>query len=404
MAASKQTRTGDGITQLRDKAGKLTNRFQVRYDLLDAEGKRIKQKSETFEGTRKQAEAFKAQRMQEQQKGTYIEPTDQTVAQWVEHWLEAFAQGKQTAGTFETTSTSIRRYVIPRLGKVKLRNLTTGHLQTFFNTLRKDPVSNHGKPLAHNTVKRLQAVLGNALEKAVECSKLSRNPMKAVELPARDKTTRTEEMTVLDEAQLSTLLQRAEQSSIYIEILIAAKTGMRMGEVLALTWGKIDFEARTIRIDASSERTKEHGRRLKDPKTRAGIRTIRLPQSLVVPLRAHHVKQIAHRTEKGGEWNPGDYVCPTRDGRLQVSQVMSNRFSQFYRVHCPDLPRIRFHDLRHTVASQMLNRGEPIVRIAYILGHGSITTTLSTYAHLIKGADTEAIDRHDEALSAAGGL
>lgn len=410
------------VEQARNERTKklIPGRWWVRYALweVDAAGKKKRrQKKETITGTKAQAEARLTAIQHAQNVGTYIEPTELTLADWLTSWLRDYVKPPNASHrTHETVRALIRDHIIPGIGDVKLHKLSAGDLQRFLVSLLVKPCSIHGKPLAFASVRRIRSVLSGALKQAIHDKKLLTDPCVGVKITNPGKTQKAQDMTVLTERQLSELLRRSKGTNIEIEVLIAATTGMRLGEVLGLRWDDLDWEKRTIRIDEALEVSQDYGRSLKAPKSTASRRVIDLPPSVVEPLRRHQIEQMKLRTEKGGAWNEAGLVCPWKrrlrgrkgsaanDGGLQSVSRVSHDFSNFMAAKCPDLPQITYHGLRHTFASLMIHQGASYTEVSRMLGHASPVVTLDIYSHAIPGASSEAVARFDETLRMAGGL
>ena len=165
-------------------------------------------------------------------------------------------------------------------------------------------------------------------------------------------------------------------------------TGARRGELAALTWADIDFDAATIRIEKSLEQTV--GRlAVKSTKTRAGCRTISLPEFAVLALRDHRRKILELRLVLGAGALPGDHpVFGDHEGAWPSPQRITGRWRDALAVR--GLPRVTFHSLRHCHASALIAAGLDVVAIARRLGHASPALTLSVYSHLFVSKDSEA--------------
>jgi integrase len=378
-----------------------SKKYRIKYDIPGPDGTR-KQKMETVKGTRRQAQARLHEVQHTMNTGMFVEPTSLTVGDWLETWLEKYAKVGTTARSYEVHALNLRLHVIPRVGNIRLHQLDTDHLQDVYTELLQH--------LAPSTVARIRAVTSAALNQAVVAKKLVANPNRAVKLPKNLKTTRTKEMVVYTEEQIGTLLNAVGDEALHIEVVLGVSTGMRLGEVLAVKWDDIDWKRKTLRVDESSEYSQAHGVRLKEPKSKAGRRTIPLTPYALETLRRHRVTQTALRSDKGGTWNAFGLLCPRDDGDLELVATVSRSFERLMRRVSREtgLPMLTFHQLRHTYASLMLHQGTPIAEVSRLLGHESIVTTLTLYAHLIPGATTEAVARYGEsierAMAAAGSV
>ena len=175
-----------------------------------------------------------------------------------------------------------------------------------------------------------------------------------------------------------------EYEALYI---LALSTGMRLGEILGLHWKHVDFERRTIQI----EQQLTEKRLLAPPKSKAALRTIAIGDRCITALRDHQKRQFRNGLR------PSMLVFTSTTGTPLFGNNFTNRLF-LKAITKAKVPRIRFHDLRHTFASLRLAKGDNIKMLAVTLGHDDPALTLRTYAHLMDGQQREAADRHDHVL------
>lgn len=165
---------------------------------------------------------------------------------------------------------------------------------------------------------------------------------------------------------------------------------MRQGELLALRWGDIDFDAGTLAVRHTLQlRT----RTLAEPKTPNARRTLYLSPEVLQTLLEHRRRQIAHRLAAGPGWREGDYVFATSRGTTFDSRNLTRSFQASLVV--VGLPRQRFHDLRHSTVTILVERGEELAVISKVIGHSTVSTTLDTYGHLTAGMSQRVADTMD---------
>jgi integrase len=206
-------------------------------------------------------------------------------------------------------------------------------------------------------------------------------------------------MRALDEDETSQLLAGVEVTSVHVPVFLAVFTGMRRGEILALRWADVDLGNATLSVRRSLEETHRNGLRFKEPKSRSGIRQVDLPPLLVDALRRHRSEQAKLRLSLGSAWKDHDLVCCSPDGGPMSPDNLSSSFPKL--VRRLGIPRIRFHDLRHTHASLLLRQGVHPKVVSERLGHSGVGLTLDTYSHLLPGLQREAAERLNSLLNEA---
>jgi integrase len=159
-------------------------------------------------------------------------------------------------------------------------------------------------------------------------------------------------------------------------VLIAVTTGLRRGEILALRWQDVDLNKGTLAVRQSLEQTKRFGLRFKEAKTQRSRRVVALPSLLVDALRKHRREQAKHRWALGAAYQDHGLVCPADDGAPQSPDALSAAFPHL--VSRAGVRRVRFHDQRHTHATQLLNEGIHPKVVSERLGHSNIGITLDT--------------------------
>jgi integrase len=267
---TKRRAYGDGGIDQRGE-----NKFRLRYRI----GK--ERYSVTFRGTPAEARKKLRELLKSGDDGTHVDPSRMTVAQWIEHWLSIGAPGrkKRRPGprSLERYEQILRVHVMPELGAKRLQQLQPTDIDRLYEGLE-------GK-LAPKTQTQVHVVLGSCLSAAVRKGLLSANPIdRAEKIPSPGESDHGQ---VLDKDQLASLVQSFKNSPIYPIVAIAAFTGARRNEILALRWRDLDPVAKTLRIERSLEETKGPvkgqgpTRRFKEPKRASHKRTITIDASLV---------------------------------------------------------------------------------------------------------------------------
>jgi integrase len=358
----------------------------------DANGKR-RQKWHPVKGTKKDAQREAARLLHTINTGAYVEPSRMTIKEYLERWLKDYAATNVSAKTRERYEEILKIHVFPALGHHLLAKLQPLHIQMCYSeALQKG--HKDGKGLSAQTVLHMHRVLREALQQAVRWQLLARNPADAVEPPRPQRR----EMKCLDEASTAGLLEAAKGTVLHLPILLAVTTGMRRGEILGVRWQDVDLDAATLSVRQSLEQTKL-GLKFKPPKTQKGRRVVALPKMTVEALRRHEVKQKEYKLHLGPDYNADNLVCPKTDGSRWPPDSFTSSFSDFIRK--AKLPVVRFHDLRHTHATQLLREGIHPKVVSERLGHSTVGITLDVYSHVLPDMQEEAARRIDMMLKAA---
>jgi integrase len=267
------------------------------------------------------------------------------------------------------------------------------HIQSYYSKALESGRLDGKGGLSAQTVLHHHRVLHDALQQAVRWRLLGRNSAAAVEPPKPER----KEMRALDEGCSAWLLDAAQGNRLYLPILLAIATGMRRGEILALCWRDVDFVNNVIRVQRSLEQTNA-GVRFKEPKKKKSRRPISMPLLLVEALESHYGAQMEFKNRLGAGYENNDLICCYDDGRIWIPESFTSLYSKFTRRIGV---KIRFHDLRHTHASQLLRAGVSAKVVSERLGHSAIGITLDTYSHILPGMQEDAAAKVDFALRAS---
>lgn len=358
----------------------------------EADGKR-RRSSTTVHGTRKQAEADLARILNEMNDGSYIKPAEITVTEYLDKWL-AQARTNLSPTTCRTYRRIIEGELRPALGHIKLSNLTPLQIQGFISDALAHPSKTGGGVRSPRTVQRFYMMLNKALNQAVRWQLISRNPCSMVDPPKVAHV----EMRALDDAEIAEVLAAAKGTVFRGPVLLALTAGMRRGEILGLRWSDIDMTAGSLSVVRALQDS-DDGLVFKQPKTRKGRRIILLPKSVIETLREYRDEQAAaHALRPPADAAYDDLVFTRTDGSPWHPGAFSAEFHQFMlRAKI----KARFHDLRHTHATQLLKRGVPINVVSERLGHAKASITLDVYAHVLPSMQQEAAARVGEMLDEA---
>lgn len=356
------------------------NSWRLKFDAGREEntGKR-KTQFVTFRGTKRQAQVKLAELIASVAQAKFVEPHKISIIEWVRarvnHWEAA---GDISARTAERYRELVENQIAPHIGAKLLQKLRTLDIEEWHTTLRNGGRADGKGGLAPRTIGHAHRVLGKALRDAAKNELVVKNVVAGESAPKVD----DEEMVIVQD--IPAFIERLCGHRLYVPAMISLFTGMRIGEVLALRWGRVDLDGKIIQVREALEETKAHGIRFKAPKSKAGRRDITLPDILVDTLREFRKEQLELRLKLGAGKLPDDALLfAVVDGALPSQKRYSKAWSDFS-------PDMGFHNLRHTHASQLIDAGVDIVTISKRLGHAKPDITLRIYAHLFRKDDSKA--------------
>jgi integrase len=358
----------------RDSNARKPYQIRIRNPNYPASGKKF-----IWGGTyarKRDAERRERELLHDLDHGTFIEPSQTTLGEYLPQWLEgSMDANERTRGDYQRL---LKRYVLSDpIAVTPLAKLTTLALETLYKKL--------GQRLSPRSVRMVHGVLRSALKKAERDRLLLRNPTTGVQgLPKQARR----EMHALNRRQLDRLLAISEATSNRHHALwcVLAEGGLRPSEALRLPWDDVGTNWVVVRGET---------------KTASSRRTVTLPASTMTALAWHRTQQEAEKIAAGGSYRDmGRVFASQTGGPLDLKNVTARHFKPLLNAYYP-LPNIRVYDFRHTHASILLAAGTPVHVVSKRLGHASAKMTLDVYAHVLSGQDDDAVTSL-EAYMAAG--
>ena len=378
---AKKRANGEGNIRKR-KDGRWEGRFTAGHD--PATGKQIiksvlgKTQAEVKEKLKKA--------MDDAQKVDFTKNGKYTVGTWLDEWFENVAKIKVRASSHQTYRGYIDNHIKPNIGNIPIEKLTTMDLQKFYRKLltkgRIERIESKDQPkgLSAKTVRNINQVISSAMDLAVAQKIIPANPTNACALPKIEH----QEMQTIPAEQLQAFLQEAKATGVYEMYYIELATGLRRGELLGLKWQDIDWKNGVIKVRRQVARV--DGQIKEAPlKTKNSYRSVTISQQAIEVL-----KEQKRKTND-------TYVFPSPNGGPISPDSVNNMLKRV--LERAGIPKVRFHDLRHTFATIALQNGVDIKTVSGMLGHFSAGFTLDTYAHVITSAQKEAAETMGHVLT-----
>jgi integrase len=361
--------------------------------------------------TRKDALAQLTEKIATSNRGIAVPTAQGSVAVFLTYWLETVAVHRLRENTHTRYTACVRLYLIPGLGRKKLAKLTAKDVRTWLDQLRTtcqccarglDCARDQPqccaagtcchKRLSPLTLAYVHSVLKSALEHAVREEEIPRNVARNVRMG----TPRPRRFEPLTAEEARALLTATEGHRLRALFELALHTGLRKGELLGLRWEDLNLASGTASIRRTLQRTNSAGLVALPTKTHSSERRIALPTECLRSLEQHRNRQAQEREAVGADWKASGYVFTRPDGSPIEAATLTRHFNAL--LHRAALRRIRFHDLRHSAATLLLEQGVELIVIKELLGHAHIGVTATVYAHVRLRLQRDAIDLLGNAL------
>jgi integrase len=317
--------------------------------------------------------------------GLVFDGDHETLEAYLRRWIDEVLRGTVKQSTLENYTYIARLHIIPELGRVRLRALKSRDVRRHYR--EKLDVG-----LSPRTVQIIHTVLRKALQQAVRDDVLPRNFCDAVTAPRQTK----KEMQPLTPEQAKRLLENVREDRLRALYVLAITAGLREGELLVLRWEDVDLERELLQVRRQLTRTRD-GLSFTAPK-RGKARVVRLTDMAIAALKAHRATQNEERARAGSLWEETSLVFTSTIGTpVDVGNLTYLSFRPLLKR--TNLPRIRFHDLRHTCATLLLSKGTHPKIVQEMLGHANISMTMDTYSHVLPDMQEKAVSAMDDALT-----
>jgi Site-specific recombinase XerD len=397
---------------------KRNDKYVVRYDYKDSKGKR-RQKWEEF-NTKNEANKFKTEIELKKLNDDFITPSETTVEQFLNEWIEIHAKANWQYKTYESSRYMIKKHIIPAIGQMILQKLKPKEIEVFFNDLREkkmintkgtQKINSPDKYLSPTTIGHIYTLLKSALDKAVEWGVITKNPVLCIK-PQRAKP----KHSVWSADQMKTALKNIEDIQLRLAVHLSFVCSLRIGEVLGIVWDCVNFEKKEIHIRSTLQRIsinalnllpKDHLHMivdaknptassvlvLKAPKTESSDRIVYMTDKLVEELIQYKQYQNFHKNEFDNRYKDCNFIFTIEDGYPIEPNLCLRRFKRWQNQSDINLPKIVFHSLRHSSTTYKLAlSGGDIKSVQGDTGHATADMVVNTYSHIQDEARKNMLD------------
>ena len=382
---AKRRANGEGNIRKRSD-GRWEGRYTAGYDPVT--GKRIIKN--VLGKTQAEVKEKLKRAVEDNQKIDVAKDLELTVGQWATLWFENYAKPSIRENTAEYYRNYIEKHIIPRIGKIKLKNLTTLDLQKFYNKTRESGRIQRydgmkDLSLSNKTVRGLHAMLRQCLDQAVQERLIPSNPAAGCKLPPKEK----KEMQIIPPEKLGAYLRAAEEHGVLPMFYLELTTGLRRGELLALLWSDLNINEKCLTVSKSVCRGKGE-LRVTEPKTSNSVRTVYIDDEAI---------RLLVEDRKKHPFSPYLFPSPVTGGMYGPDCVA--RIHKKLLVKAGIEEHVRFHDLRRTFATLALQNGVDPKTVSSMLGHYSAEFTLNVYTNVTKDMQKEAAQKIGGFMAAA---
>ena len=358
----------------------IKNKYGFRIKLKLSDGKEIvRQKSGL--SNRREAVKQRDKTLADLFSGRYIVNDSYTVESFFEMWLKDVMMSRIKATTYSTYFYSLKNYIYPGIGKIKLSELNRGNITAFYGKVAEQSIY---------SARMCRVILKTGLKYAEQKNYISINPAEGIQIPkvkmgGMYHTLNINRQKTLTKEQMQVLIDKSRNTKIYLYILFASLLGLRKGEIRGLKFSDVDYINSTIHVQRQlGEKTVKNGTEVNfiynqeiTPKTKAGDRLLYLPEILLDAIIEQRSKYENNRSKFGEKFNDLNYICSNRYGKPHGEAYSYSHFKKLLKEN--RLPNIRFHDLRHTYATMLLKEDISSKAVSVSLGHSKTILTIDVY-------------------------
>lgn len=321
-----------------------------------------------------------------------------TIEQYFRYWLFEYKINEVKSSTITRYEGIYRNYIKgSQIARIKLKDLRTQQLQTYYNRLIEDT------NITSSTILTINKVLKSCFAQAIKDGYLLKNFCTFVSLPKKCKKQAVVYLTIEEQKRF---IEACTGHRLECLFLFALGTGLRLGEVLALTWNDINFDSKTVSVNKSIRQETIFNNKgegtyttiIQPPKTETSIRTVPIPTNIVYKLKQFKVNQNKEKLFNGELYMPSDLVFTTPIGTPINTSNLRKAYNRLLKK--ANINNIKFHALRHTYATRLFEQGIQIKTVQALLGHSNINTTMNIYTHVTSEVKNDAIEKINKIFKA----
>jgi integrase len=332
--------------------------------------------------TQKECRDWVKQTLDKIEHGLTFEGTQISLERFMESWLDGKELSRRP-NTVRNYRSYCSEYIFPVLGKMRIQAILPAHIRQLYLRMQMD-----GR--GARTIQLIHVTLHCALKQAVREGLIGHNPMEAVERPKVE----TQQFQVFTEEQVRTFLAAARGHPFEALFYLALTTSLRKGELLGLMWSDVDRQKVSLKIERQLQNVPGNGYALVPTKTKSGRRQIKVGKGALAMLEAHRQRQETLKASAGDRWVETGMIFTTNIGTYLDQTRVSREFKQILREN--GLPDLRFHDLRHTSISLLLDMGTPVNTVQRRAGHSKASVTTDIYGHVMAHSQDAAAENIEE--------
>ena len=330
-----------------------------------------------------------------------------TIEQWLWTWFKDYVAINLKDATKVSYEGIIRNNLVPYIGRIKLADLKKVDIEKMYRTLLTNGRIDGKGGLSVKTIHNVALMLHKALDEAMKCEYITKNPADIANVPTlRSENRSRKEIEILSRQNQQALMEVCGGDVYGVAIKTDMYTGLRLGELLGLKWSDIDLQAKTVTISRQVNRLKDFSPNAKsktrlgiqeDTKTQSSHRTISLPEPLLEILLKHKEKQETSKKSWGKSYQNMDMVFAREDGFYIDPATFRDHYQK--KLKEAGLGHYTIHALRHTFATRALETGVPIKVVSQILGHSTVQITMDTYSHVLPELQSESMNKIAEYIT-----